>query len=457
MSNKPRLVVIGAGLCGSVLAMRLRNAYAVTVVEQSAHRHPLLGDIDCPTGGVASTINRGAGLGGTTNYWHNALIELDRDDLLASGIDPDEFAPYYARAWQLFMSAAEIAATRAIGERNAAASPGRGATAHMVVPHARVNLWQQADRAFPGDPVRVVYGHANSIVPASNGVAGTVLVRSDKGDESLPADCVIVAAGGLATPAVLAAARGQTDVTYGGYHDHPMAYVAKVRLKPDSVLKSISCYETGPASVRAGFVYQARDLKSVFYLRPARSLDVRSITGEARYILSDLRNDPFSPRKIWQLLMNLEALREAILFKTKAGFVGDYYSVLMLGEQEPLAERGVRIRPERLPALDWRVTAAEHEAYQDGFEQFLVDMAAEIVDRKVIPPAQWDYRTAAHHSGTASDALDPSAGGLDFFAVDALPGVYVCDGSLLRRGGVANSGLTLVALCHQLADSLAAA
>jgi len=32
----------------------------------------------------------------------------------------------------------------------------------------------------------------------------------------------------------------------------------------------------------------------------------------------------------------------------------------------------------------------------------------------------------------------------------------VCDGSLLRAAGIANSGLTLVALCYRLADLLAA-
>jgi len=36
-------------------------------------------------------------------------------------------------------------------------------------------------------------------------------------------------------------------------------------------------------------------------------------------ILSDLRNDPFSPKKIMMLLGNLEAVREAILFKTRQG------------------------------------------------------------------------------------------------------------------------------------------
>ena len=456
MSKQP-LVIIGAGLCGSVLAMRLRNAFDVTVVEQSQRHTPLFDDIDCPSGGVTTTINRGAGLGGTTNYWHNALIELDQDDLIGSGIDSDVLAPHYARAWALFLSGQEIGKTAAVGASNSAATPGQGQVAHMVVPQARVNLWQQADRAFPGNPVQVVYGHAERIVPGAPGQAGHVEVRTAKGIEHLTSERFIVSAGGLATPVVLAASTGKTDATFGGYHDHPMAYVAKVRLRPGSTLKRISCQETGSASVRTGFVYRSRGVKAVFYLRPALSLDLKSITGDARYLLSDLRNDPFSPRKILQLLMNLEALREAILFKSKAGFLGDYYSVLMLGEQEPRPDRGVTVASGRKPALNWEVTDTENAAYHDCFEQFQSDMTAEIIDRHVVPTADWDYRTAAHHSGTASDFLDAAARGLGFFEAKGLPGVFVCDGSVLRRGGVANSGLTLVALAHLFADELLSA
>jgi len=455
--SKERVVIIGAGLCGSVLAMRLRNAFDVTVIEQSRRKRPLLDDIDCPTGGVTSTINRGAGLGGTTSYWHNALIELDQDDLRGSGIDPAVLAPHYARAWGLFLSTRELGKTAAIGAQNVAATPGHGPVAHMVVPHARVNLWRHADRAYPGDPVRVVYGRAGRVQPGLPGAAGHVEVHTAEGIERIPGKRFIVSAGGLATPVVLAASTGTVDATFGGYHDHPMAYVAKVRLRPDSILKRVSCQETGSASVRTGFVYRSRGLKAVFYLRPALSLDLKSITGEARYLLSDLRNDPFSPRKIGQLLMNLEALREAILFKSKAGFLGDFYSVLMLGEQEPRPDRGLTLQSGKRPSLNWGVSDHELAAYSECFDQFQSGMAGEIIDRKLVPTGDWDCRTAAHHSGSSSDFLDDSARGLGFFAARELPGVFVCDGSVLRRGGVANSGLTLVALADRLADELTAA
>ena len=44
--------------------------------------------------------------------------------------------------------------------------------------------------------------------------------------------------------------------------------------------------------------------------------------------------------------------------------------------------------------------------------------------------------------------------GEDFYAIKGLQNTFVCDGSLLQAAGIANSGLTLVALSYRLADVL---
>jgi choline dehydrogenase-like flavoprotein len=182
-----------------------------------------------------------------------------------------------------------------------------------------------------------------------------------------------------------------------------------------------------------------------------------SITGPARYILSDLRNDPFSPKKILMLLGNLEAVREAILFKTRLGFRGNYYSVLILGEQTPLATRGVQMNDGKRPSLNWKVTPEELASYSASVDKFFAEYAGDILEKKVIPVPEWEFRNAAHHSGTATSFL-PAPGDTtrEFFAVNGLPNTYVCDGSLLRAAGIANSGLTLVALAHRLAEHVRA-
>ena len=449
---KKRVVVIGAGLCGSVVSTLLRNDFSVTVVEQGKKKKPLFDDVDCDTGELNTSINRAEGLGGTTNYWHNALIELDDKDLNKAGIEPRGFASYYQKAWEFFLSPKELDDCNRTRDANAESLKGGTSTiAHMVLPQTRHNVWNLANQRNPGDKIDVVYGHAQRIVD------GGVEIKGDHGTERLAADYVVACGGGLGTPVLLASSLGQDNGFVPGYHDHPMAYVAKIKLRPGSRLKKVSSTATMSADVRAGLVYDTDDLKTVVYLRPAVDMRLGSITGPARYILSDLRNDPFSPKKIMMLLGNLEAVREAILFKTRLGFRGNYYSVLILGEQTPIKTRGIQMATGKRPSLNWHVTPDELRSYEASVEKFYAEFADDIIERKVVPTASWEFRNAAHHSGTATSFV-PAPGDTtkEFFGVTGLPGAYVCDGSLLRAAGIANSGLTLVALTYRLAEIMRA-
>ena len=442
---KKRVVVIGAGLCGSVVSTLLRNDFHVTVVEQGRKKKPLFDDVDCDTGELNTSINRAEGLGGTTNYWHNALIELDDKDLSKAGIEPRGFASYYQKAWDFFLSKKELEECNRARDANAATLKGGTSTiAHMVLPQARHNVWNLANQKNPGDKIEVVYGHAQRIVDG-----GVEL----EGNQRLEADYVIACGGGLGTPVLLASSLGQDNHFVPGYHDHPMAYVAKVKLRDGSRLKKVSSTATLSGDIRAGLIYETDDLKTVVYLRPAVDMRLGSIMGPARYILSDLRNDPFSPKKIMMLLGNLEAVREAILFKTRLGFRGNYYSVLILGEQTPLARRGLQMAKGKKPVLNWHVTPEELRSYEASVDKFYAEFADDIVERKAVPTASWEFRNAAHHSGTATSfVLAPGDTSKEFFGVTGLPNAYVCDGSLLRAAGIANSGLTLVALTYRLAE-----
>ncbi len=449
---KKRVVVVGAGLCGSVVSTLLRNEFEVTVVEQGKKKKPLFDDVDCDSGELNTSINRAEGLGGTTNYWHNALIELDDKDLKKAGIEPRGFETYYQKAWEFFLSKGELEDCNRARDANAASINSSSSTiAHMVLPQTRHNVWNLANDKNRGDKIEVVYGHAQRIVD------GGVEINGSAGTQRLDADYVVACGGGLGTPVLLATSLGHEAGFVPGYHDHPMAYVAKVKLRDGSRLKKVSSTATLSADVRAGLVYESDDLKTVVYLRPAVDMRLASITGPARYILSDLRNDPFSPKKILMLLGNLEAVREAILFKTRLGFRGNYYSVLILGEQTPLPDRGIQMAKGKRPSLNWHVTPDELRSYEASVNKFFAEFADDILEVKVVPTSSWEFRNAAHHSGTATSFVAaPGDTTKEFFGVTGLPNAYVCDGSLLRAAGIANSGLTLVALSYRLAELLRA-
>src|SRR5688572_26393640 len=189
---KKRVAIVGAGLCGSLLAALLRDQFAVTVIEQGRKKKPLFDDVDCDTGELNTSINRAEGLGGTTNYWHNALIELDDKDLRKAGIEPRGFASYYQQAWEFFLSKGELEdCNRARDANDAGLRGGAPALAHMVLRPARHNVWNLANQRNPGDKIDVVYGHAQRIVDG-----GVEL----QGSKRVEADYVIACGGGLGTP-----------------------------------------------------------------------------------------------------------------------------------------------------------------------------------------------------------------------------------------------------------------
>ena len=249
---KKRVAVIGAGLSGSLMSALLRNDFKVTLIEQRKQKRPLFNDIECPEGEVTTSINRAEGLGGTTNYWHNALIELDDKDLKKAGIDQPSSPT-----------------TRRRGRSSSRMPSSPSATAHGM-PIAPTS--KRVARPWPtwccprpattcgSSPTRGCramgsiswLGGPRSSLPGEGDASGHVLVKAKDGVRKIEADYFLVCAGGLSTPALLANSLDAESTFCEGYHDHPMAYVAKIRLRPESRLKAVSCTTTQSSEVRAG-------------------------------------------------------------------------------------------------------------------------------------------------------------------------------------------------------------
>ncbi|MEZ4366712.1 MAG: hypothetical protein R2939_10550 [Kofleriaceae bacterium] len=65
-----------------------------------------------------------------------------------------------------------------------------------------------------------------------------------------------------------------------------------------------------------------------------------------------------------------------------------------------------------------------------------------IIERKIIDTARWEFRNAAHHSGTATSLVPmPGDTSPEFFRVTDLPATYASATGRPRAAGIANSGL----------------
>ena len=266
---KKRVAIIGAGLCGSVVAALLRNDFHVTVIEQGKKKQPLFDDVDCETGELNTSINRAKGLGGDDELLAQRADRADDHDLAKAGIAPATMRALLRPGVVVLPERESPRRLQSRARANVADVESDDCkVAHMVLPQARYNVWELANERYPGDKIAIVYGHAERIVPGADGAPGHVEVKTDQGTERISADHIVVASGGIGTPIILAKSLGRTNELVPGYHDHPQAYVAKLRLKPDSRLKKVASQATLAADVRAGLVYTVDDLKTVIYLRP---------------------------------------------------------------------------------------------------------------------------------------------------------------------------------------------
>ena len=100
--GRPRVLIVGAGLGGCVLAHELAATHDVTVVELGMHISDMqwrIADIGVP---ARLDPHVGAGPGGTTRLWHNALIEPSAATFNESWPFPkSELMNGYERAYRL--------------------------------------------------------------------------------------------------------------------------------------------------------------------------------------------------------------------------------------------------------------------------------------------------------------------------------------------------------------------
>src|SRR5580704_16825295 len=141
------IVIIGAGLAGSLLASRLAARHRVIVIEQARKSAPLRVVDRGRAAGLDPHV--GMGLGGTTSLWHNGLIELAADDYAAWPLRAEDLARHIGAA-HTALSGASLARVREIAAelRNgfaAAGVPEKLLGTPMFYPARRRNVWHAAN------------------------------------------------------------------------------------------------------------------------------------------------------------------------------------------------------------------------------------------------------------------------------------------------------------------------
>lgn len=479
-----KVAVVGAGLAGCVLAKTLHDLGAEILLLEQGHgtSEPLLSEVfehEAKPFGMRYT--RTSGLGGSTSAWHSGLIRLQKSDLdqwfrwkpeaLRSSL-VDEISLSYKYAERLLigdqvlrLDELEQTGKLLLHALGTSSDSLKARPIRLGQPPYNVHqLFGLADKErYPR--LRTVC-QVRDFKAIRNGAAGLREIEFRSGDgrkERVEVDCVVISAGGLASPSVLRGIltdlHGQVSPNVGYFYvDHPMGFLFRLKFRKPIAFGEFFGRKIGNEIVRFGLCSEdpLDGLNHICYLRPATSIREDADIEDVKRKLAEYRGGRYSPLYLLQVLRHIDLLMEAFSFRFGSDVRCSYATVMMVCEQEALKERGFYQLNSGRQMLRWFISDRERLSI-NRFVEFIKDHLQPILDDVAFDQAWGDSRlhSAAHHSGTCRIG-SPSSGVVDeHLRVHGVDNLFVCDGSVIPNTGHANTGLTIAALAVRLARRLA--
>lgn len=467
--SRPRVLIVGSGLGGCMLARALCDTHEVLMVEREAATAPAVRDVGRP---ALTEPHHATGLGGSTRLWHHGLIEIDPEVFDNHWpFDHQALEPWYRQAFEL-LAGVSLESIRQQTEalRQAHHRLGVAVPAHpgLYYPTWPANAWQAL--RLEGRVV-LIRGEVTALIPGGGNTVSGVQVQTAQGERRVEAPLVVLAGGGLGTPGLLQDLAAQGLCTGGqhlGHHyeDHPMGFVGELEL--EAPLYRLWNVRTAgrQGTLRLPIVLRREGLHLSFQLRPAVATAGSRRRERVDTALNRLRRQWWSPLAWIDVLRHPDDLLDILSFQFGLHLPTRHYTLLMVAQMNPGPHRAVwrdratgddRHRAESPAAIcrDWRLSPQDLQAYAVGVREVLERLRPVTRSARLFERWPEGLRSAAHHSGTARLSSSPSTGVCDPQArVHGLQNLYVCDGSLIPASGVANTGLTIAALALRLAAHL---
>lgn len=461
-SMKRKVIVIGAGLSGTVLANGLSEDFDVLILEKGRKRGYVTPAVRYDGRRLAAVPTFCYGLGGTTNLWHNGLIPMRpldltpgpwRDVLSDSSRFTDQAAMHLHLSAPLFT---EFHARELAQSNRHAAALGLGAD--------EIDCLVYPKRFWPLAPVTGVRTVCEVHRLTFESTAGRVTaVNFQTGDQACRAegDVFIVAAGALGTPGVLQdlvpQLGGDADRIGLGLIDHPMGFVGKVRFKKEfaDLAADLSSSSRGSCSTQSPFRLTSAcgQYTGCAFLRPATTMSNRLSVHKYKSLLGATKGLSRARNAVNVKLLHPDILAEVAAHVTGRRLPGRIYSILFIGEQKRGTNRAYFDGDQLV--VDWSITESEIRAFRSMLTH-LRDRLSPVADELVVNTeieSDWLW-SCAHHSGTTELGDGSSAGIGPSLRLAGSRNVFVCDASVIQEHSYANTGLSIAQLACRLADHL---
>lgn len=455
---KPSIVIIGAGLGGCVLADDLANNFHVTVIDLNKKTDFLHNQIDDLQAKTIIKPHVSCGLGGTTRFWHNGLIEID--SIIFDEIWPfskSELDEFYKRAffklsgvkYKMYVEFVDKLKASLISNQIQPALLGNP----LFYPTRRINTWKKFNLKK-----RVNFILVEDVEFKLNQFnVNKVIVTKNSEKIEIEANLFVISAGGIGTPVILQNLMKSNNLpalSNAGhyYEDHPTAFVGEVVLS-NPIYKFWNYAANSWGKLRIPFVIQDNGMLISFQLRPSNQFKT---AASIKSIVSDLRNFPFRIENYLLLFKHTDDLLEILSFKLGLRFPTNRYTILMVAQQLCDGHSSIIFDCESKRILrKWTLSQSYLDSLEKSINNFILSLGSQVLSSKIYQDWTQNITSSAHHSGTARMSETPKSGVCDLNGkVFSIENLYVCDGSLIPGSGYANTGLTIAALALKMAAHL---
>ena len=453
----PKVVIIGAGIGGCVLADELPKNWDIVMIELAGSGFGKIDDVGIPS---VTTPHNSFGLGGTTRVWHNGLIEISKSIFDEKWPFPKNILdPFYHRAFEKLADLPSETFTKVTNilrdHFNRLGLISSVESNPIYYPNKRHNLWEKFNLRRK---VTLIRGEVVDFKINKNLQADCVVVRDKKVKFDVEFDILAVAAGGLGTPVLLqriARKYNSTSLANAGkyYEDHPSCFVADIQInKPLYKFWNYSNSELN-GKLRLPIVVKSGEYLIAFQIRPAKHFHKRK---KLKSVISELRNHPLKITNYFKLLVHIDDILDILSFRFGINFPTKRYSLLMVAEQPSKAEVSITFdEKNRKIVRNWQLDDSYIRILHQSIHAVLEQLSDVVTDVNVYEDLTGNMFSSAHHSGTARISQSPEDGVCDMnLKVHSFSNVYICDGSAIPASGYSNTGLTIAALAVRLADHL---
>ena len=455
-----KVVIIGSGLGGTILAYELlKKNFDIHVVDpfikKPQNKLPDLNLID-KKGKKINSKFMGVGLGGSTQFWHAGLMEIERKIFNKSWpYKYHSLKKYISLAFEL-ISGQKINDVSKIQRKLKYFYYKEGIDSNLLpniaiyYPRKVENLWNKFNLY---NEVNLYFSKIKKWVRINNNFKYIVLENG----QVVQGDIFIIAAGGIITPTILEKISTDTGFIFSnwlgaGYECHPATFVAKIEFKKSKFSK-ICNFQTPNGSLRQPLLVYESGLPISFFLRPNIDLNRDKRKKYLKNYFKYVFKKSFKNLNLVIFVKNFIKLNNFI----KEKFLKNYSNlfVLHMAASIPITKSKTIYKKKNRLINKFYLDKKLKIIYNNATDKIIQKLFPLIKNYKLINRDLNNLGPSAHNSGTARISQNSKNGVCDKEGkIYNSKNLFVCDASLIPNSGISNTGLTIAALAIKQANEI---